>query len=120
SVTANASLSAGYDDNLLANATGSNTALSSQQQGMLTQGSGGLNYSLTGVRAQLNAGAGTTHRYYPSFAANKYIKTYNASIDGVARLLEKPNLTVHQSFSYQPYTFLSALSSPATAVPVIT
>ena len=107
SLTANGTVSGGYDDNLLADATNSNTPTGGRQ-GTLGQFSGGLNYSLTGERAQLSAGAGGSLRYYPSFV-NEYYETYNASIAGVLRVLDKPNLTVHQSVGYQPVTFLSGL-----------
>jgi hypothetical protein len=110
SLTANTSLSGGYDDNILADATQRNT-IQTSRQGTLAQFSGGLNYSLIAERGQFNAGAGTSIRYYPSLE-NDYFKTYNANIAGVVRVLTKPNLTVHQSVSYQPVTFLSGLSGP--------
>jgi hypothetical protein len=108
SLTANTSLSGGYDDNILADATQRNTFQNSQQ-GTLGQFSGSLNYSLIGARGSLNAGAGTSVRYYPSLE-NEFFKTYNAGIGGDLRVLQKPDLIVRQSVNYQPFTFLSGLS----------
>ena len=66
----------------------------------------GLSYSLTGARASLNSGLGTSVRYYPSLP-NDYYKTYNASIGGQVIVLRKPQLTAHALAAYRPYSFLS-------------
>jgi hypothetical protein len=113
SLTASTTLSGGYDDNILADATQRNTIRNSQQ-GTLAQFSGGFNYDLTGERGQLAAGAGTSIRYYPSLE-NEYFKTYNASVAGQFRVLTKPDLTLRQSVSYSPFSFLSGLSGVTTA-----
>jgi hypothetical protein len=107
SITASGTLSGGYDDNILADATQSNSIRNSQQ-GTLAQLSGGINYSLMGARGQFNAGAGSSVRYYPSLE-NDYFKTYSASATGRVRVLEKPGLSLRQSVSYAPFTFLSGL-----------
>jgi len=117
SLIANATVSGGYDDNLLADATNRNT-IQNSQSGTLAQFSGGLSYDLTGARAQLVAGAGASVRYYPSFEQD-YLKTYNASLAGQMRVLDKPSVTVRQSLSYSPYTFLSSFSSPEAVPDVI-
>ena len=109
SLTASTSLSGGYDDNLLADATQQSNPFRQGQQGKLAQVAGGLNYSLTGTRGELAAGAGASLRYYPSFE-DDYFETYNASIDGQWIALTKPQLTLHQSVAYQPFTFLSDLT----------
>jgi len=109
SLTATTSVSAGYDDNLLADATQRNNPFQQGQQGKLAQVSGGLNYSLTSPRGALAAGAGASLRYYPSLE-NDSIETYNARIDGQWIALTKPQLTLHQSAGYQPFTFLSDLT----------
>jgi hypothetical protein len=107
SLTANGTVSGGYDDNLLADATNSSSPRSGRQ-GALAQVSGGLNYNLTSERAELQAGAGASLRYYPSFVQD-YYRTYNANLSGVLRVLDKPNLTAYGSVGYQPVTFLSGL-----------
>ncbi len=122
SLTANGTVSGGYDDNLLADATNrNNTTQGNQQGGTLGQFSGGVNYDLTGGRAQLSAGAGASVRYYPSFE-NDYLKTYNASLAGQVRALDKPraSLTLRQAVNYSPYTFVSSFSGPVTVPDVIT
>jgi hypothetical protein len=106
SLTATSTLSGGYDDNILADATGRN-ALRNGQGGTLGQLSAGLNYTLSASRASVNAGLGTSIRYYPSLG-NDYFKTYNASIGGQVQLFQTPNVTLYQSVSYRPFTFLSA------------
>ena len=109
SLTANSTVSGGYDDNILADATHRNT-IREGQAGKLGQFSGGLNYSWLGQRGELTAGAGTSVRYYPSLE-NPYFNTYNAGVNGELRLLRKPNLTVHQSVAYQPFTLLAGLGA---------
>ena len=108
SLTATTTLSGGYDDNILADATQRNS-IQNQRQGTLAQLSGGLNYDLTGERGQLTAGAGTSIRYYPSLE-NEYFKTYSASVAGQVRVLTTPDFTLRQSVSYSPFSFLSGLS----------
>jgi hypothetical protein len=110
SLTGSTTLSGGYDDNILADATQRSSPEQASRQGSLGQLSGSLNYELTGGRGQLNAGAGTSVRYYPSLGENDLFKTYNASVGGLLRVFTKPNLTVHQSASYQPVTFLSGFT----------
>jgi hypothetical protein len=114
SLTATSTFSGGYDDNILSDATRRNS-LQNPRSGGLGQFSGGLNYSLSAGRAAVNAGLGTSIRYYPSLG-NDYLKTYNASIGAEILLLKKPNLTAHQSVGYRPFTFLSAF--PGTGEPV--
>ena len=115
SLTANASLSGGYDDNVLAQATNSNSNQEGQA-GTFGQFSGGLNYSLNASRGSLNATAGTSQRYYPSLQ-NDLLENYNASIGGSLLVTTKPAITVFQSAGYQPYTFLSAF--PMATEPII-
>ncbi len=108
-LTANASLSAGYDDDLLADATNS-SGIQSGQGGKLAQASGGLNYDLTASRASLAAGVGGSVRYYPSLE-NDFLNMYNAGVRGQVRVLEgRPNLTLSQSVDYTPYSFMSSYS----------
>ncbi len=115
SLAGNASLSGGYDDNVLANATNSSSAQNGQA-GTFGQFSGGLNYALNAGRGSLNASAGTSHRYYPSLQ-DDYFQNYNASIGGTLLVTTKPAITLHQSASYQPYTFLSAF--PMAIDPIV-
>jgi hypothetical protein len=105
-LTAGTSLSGGYDDNILADATNRQTPLQDSQQGTLGQFSGTVNYNFTRSRATVNAGAGTSIRYYPALE-QEYFKTYNAGIGAALQVLSKPSLTLHQSANYQPYSFLS-------------
>jgi hypothetical protein len=113
SLTASSTLSGGYDDNVLADATRRST-FRNGQGGSLGQFSGGLNYALVGERGTANAAVGTSVRYYPSLRSDLY-KTYNGSVGGTLQLSKKPNLSVHQSASYKPYTFLPPAETGATA-----
>ncbi len=106
SLTATSTFSGGYDDNILADAT-QRSSIRNAQGGSLGQFSGGLNYALSASRASVNAGLGTSIRYYPSLG-NDYFKTYNASIGGQVQVFKTPNVTLHQSVGYRPFTFLSA------------
>ena len=106
SLVANATFSGGYDDNVLANASNSGSRQHSQE-GAFGQFSGGLGYSLNAGRGSLNAGAGTSQRYYPTLA-DPYFSTYNASVGGTLVVTTRPTITLNQSAGYQPHTFLSA------------
>ena len=111
SLTASASVSGGYDDNILADATQQANLFRQGQQGTLGQFSGNLNYSLSGAHGSVDAGAGTSLRYYPSLTTNQTFETYNANITGTWIALTKPRLTFHQTVGYQPFSFLSDLST---------
>ena len=106
SLVGNGTLSGGYDDDLLADATGRDRPVSSQQ-GILAELSGGLSYTLNVDRVSLNAGVGSTVRYYPSLA-QEYFRTYNAGVNAIARVLNKPAVNLFGSANYQPVNFLSA------------
>jgi hypothetical protein len=111
SLTGQATLSGGYDDNVLAQATNrANSSIRDSQEGSFGQFTGGLNYALTGDRGSVNAMAGTSQRYYPSLQ-NDYFKTYQASLGGMVRVTTKPEITLNQSVAYRPYTFLDVLPS---------
>lgn len=112
SLTGNATLSGGYDDDILADATGQNRPVSGQQ-GVLAQLSGGLNYTLSLPRASLNAGVGSSVRYYPSLDDEKYFESYGAGIGLGIRILDKPQVSFNAGANYHPVTFLSAF--PALA-----
>jgi hypothetical protein len=116
-ITASATLSGGYDDNILADATNRNSIRNSQQ-GKLAQLSGGVNYGLRAGRGQFNAGAGSSLRYYPSLQ-NDYFKMYNASAAGRLQLMDKPGLAVRQSVNYQPFTFLAGLTTVGISPDII-
>lgn len=117
SLDATGSLSGGYDDNVLATATNSSgSGLRRGQEGMFAQASGGLNYLLTGARASMNASAATSQRYYPSLG-REYFRTYNASLGGMVQVTAKPVITLQQSVSYRPYTFLDAFPGTVELLP---
>jgi hypothetical protein len=116
SLTAQATLSGGYDDNILAQASNRSSPQQQSREGSFGQLSGGLNYTLNAARASVSAAAGTSQRYYPSLE-NRYFETYNASIGGSVVALTKPNVTLHQSVAYQPVTFLSAFPDALDPVP---
>jgi hypothetical protein len=109
SIAANATLSGGYDDDILADATGRNRPVSSRQ-GTLAQLSGGLNYAMNLNRASVGAGVNSSVRYYPSLE-KEYFTTYGAGVGGGIRVLDKPEVSVSGGANYQPLTFLSAFPS---------
>jgi len=110
SITAQGTLSGGYDDDVLAGFNGSNTPRS-QQSGSLAQFSGGVNYLLNVPRVSVTAGAGSTFRYYPELTGDVF-DTHNARVGGVVSILQRQSLTVHGAVSYVPYTFYSAFPEP--------
>jgi hypothetical protein len=117
SLTAQATLSGGYDDNVLAQAS-NNTSVRNAQEGSFGQFSGGLNYVFTAGRGSLTAAAGTAQRYFPSLERD-YFKTYNASVAGSLQVTETPAISLHQSAGYRPVTFLDAFPSAADPTLVV-
>jgi hypothetical protein len=110
SLTATGSVSGGYDDNILADATQRTNQFRNGQQGTLGQFAGNLNYSLSGDRGSLEAGAGSSLRYYPSLD-DPYFDTYNASVGGDWVIVkDKPHFSVNSEVGYQPFTFLNDLT----------
>ena len=106
SVVASATLSGGYDDDILADATNRNRPVSGRQ-GTLGQLSGGVNYTMNLDRAAVSAGVGSSVRYYPSLE-QEYFKTYSAGVGASARVLDKPQVSVQGAANYRPLSFLSA------------
>jgi hypothetical protein len=106
SIVASATLSGGYDDDILADAT-NRTRPVSGRQGTLGQLSGGVNYALNLDRATVNAGVGSSVRYYPSLE-HDYFKTYNAGVGASMRVLDKPEVSLRGAVNYHPLSFLSA------------
>jgi hypothetical protein len=109
SLTGNATLSGGFDDDILADAVGRNRPVSSRK-GTLAQLSGGLNYATNLSRASVGAGVGSSVRYYPSLEKD-YFTTYSAGVGAGLRVLDKPEVSVSGGANYQPLTFLSAFPS---------
>ena len=118
SITTQATLSGGYDDDVRAGFSGSN-ALRSRHSGSIAQASGSVNYLVSLPRVSVTAGAGSTLRYYPALTDDMY-DAHNARVGGVVTILQQPALIAHGSISYVPYTFYSAfpesdvLVEPAT------
>ena len=115
SLTAQGTLSGGYDDNVLAGTRVQNS-IRRQQEGAFTQFSGGLNYAHGFTGGSINAAVGTSQRYYPSLE-REYYRNYNASIGGTLQVSARPAITLHQSVSYRPYTFLEIF--PDTVEPPV-
>lgn len=106
-LTATASVGAGWDDNLVADAIGRNVLVSDVNQqfrGGLSTASAGLAYSLNRARVGVGASAGTTARYYPSLA-HRVIRRDYGSIGTSANL--GAGFSAHAAASYQPYTLRS-------------
>ena len=106
-LTANASLGAGWDDNLVADAVGrgaSVTDVTRPFRGGLGTGSAGLNYSLSRGRVGLGASAATAARYYPGLD-NRLIRRDYGSV-GASALLGA-GFSAQVGLAYQPYSLRS-------------
>ena len=106
-LTATASLGAGWDDNLVADAFGRQTVsrdLSHQFKGGVGTGAAALRYTLSRANVGFGATAGTTTRYYPSFE-NEFIRREYASVGGSANL--GYGVSTYAGASYQPYSLTS-------------
>jgi opacity protein-like surface antigen len=108
SLVANASLAAGYDDNILARGVRNPR---SERRGTFGSGTVGVNYAFDRDRVHLGASAGSATRYYPSLP-RQFISTENASVGGSLRILNSPAVTITQTAAYHPYNFRSFLLQP--------
>ena len=102
-LTANVSLGAGWDDNLVADAVGRTrlTDVTQQFRGGLGTGSAGLNYTLSRGRVGFGASATTAARYYPGLE-NRFIRRDYASL-GTSVVLGR-GFTGQLGVGYQPYS----------------
>jgi hypothetical protein len=104
SLTANAALAGGYDDNILTRRSGQAADPRVARSGVLGQGSGSLRYSLGLSRFNAGATVGASSRYYPSLPSD-FVNSYVGSAGASVRLLNSPAVNAHQDVSYRPYTF---------------
>lgn len=108
SLKARVSLSAGYDDDLSADATGSQGLAGedplSTRRGVLGTLGGSLAYQLTTDKFGLGASGATTARYYPSLE-NQVVRVSQARIAASVRLREGTSLSGSASAIHQPYSF---------------
>src|SRR5258705_7880196 len=113
SLTANASVGVGADNNLLA-ASG----VASDAQELLAQTangrsriqdygylSGGLSYSLSKSRISVGASAGTVGQYVPN-NASPYVPGYSRSAGVSLQVSRRSQLTTNHSVTLQPYNVL--------------
>jgi hypothetical protein len=107
-LTASASLGAGWDDNLAADALGRNrpivTDLNTSNRGVLGQFTGALSYSLNVTRMTIAATAATSVRYYPSLDKD-FFRRDNLSMSVGAPL--GAGFSANAMASYGPYNLLS-------------
>jgi hypothetical protein len=106
---ATASLGAGWDDNLVADATGRSVRVSDVSRGFrggLGTGSLGLSYSLDKETVGLGASVGTTARYYPGLGSRLIRRDY-ATV-GTSAVIGG-GLTLQGSVAYQPYSLRSMM-----------
>ena len=106
SLTVNASLGGGYDDNIFmdtnAGVGGTPTDPRAAKSGSYALASGTLSYSLNKSRWDLGASAGISSRHY-SDSSEDLITAYGGSIGATFRFTERQSLTVNQNVNHQPY-----------------
>ena len=106
-LAASASVGAGWDDSLMADALGRSFTASDftrQFKGGLGTGSAALSYSLNRGAVALGASAGSTLRYYPSIS-NSFVRREYAGAGASAVL--GAGFTVRGAASYQPFSVRS-------------
>jgi hypothetical protein len=106
---ASATLGAGWDDNLVADAVGRNLPSSDISRGFrggLGTGSASLAYSLNNPAHGVGASDATTARYYPSFESRLIRRDY-ANVGAAAAL--GAGFSVQAAASYQPYSLRSMI-----------
>ena len=107
SLTAMASLGGGYDDNLLAQASGNNrgtvNAAGAPPSGQLVQGSVGLNYVYQSDELSLNASGGTMGSYYPSLD-DRFVRAAQGHLSVGKKLSTKTHVNASGTAAYQPFT----------------
>ena len=105
-LTLNASVAAGYDNDLLADATGQNTTLpaAGANQGVLGQAGGSLSYSFQTDRMSFGASASTGGRYYPD-KETEFIRSSQGSVSLGVALSSRTRFTLAGGVSRSPYVF---------------
>ena len=114
SLTANASLGAGWDQNVL---LGSGLRRSdtlnprNARSGEYGIGSAGLNYALQRGVFNLGASAVSTTRYYPNLVFNEFVRSHRGSVNA-SFTFGRTRFWAGQSLAYQPYNLVSLLFLP--------
>jgi hypothetical protein len=121
-LTLNASVGAGYDDNLVAEARGGTARpsdLNTSLRGGVGQAYTALSYGLNRQGASIGASIGTSGRYYPSLAL-PFIRRDSAHRSAGVQLTE--SLSVNGMAAYQPQSLLSLfpVALEASAVESVT
>jgi len=127
SVVANASISTGYDDNLLAHATGgsgsSGSAAGADVSGPLAQASAALTYSYQTTALSIGASAASSVRFYPSAESEKTVRRSQGQVGVSAQPRDGTSVSAHLSASQQADTYsqLFAVGSdtPFTEPPLL-
>ncbi len=121
-LTMNASVGAGYDDNVLAGSSGGVGSLGNLGAGDPRQGraggfgqfGGSLEYSLNRTRVSFGASLASSSRYYATLPT-KFVGTYSGSVGSSLQVAKATRLQASQSVSRQP--FLSLGLFPAAIEP---
>jgi hypothetical protein len=126
-MTVNASIGAGYDDNIRAEAASAGIGRGSSidprniQGGALGSLSGSLSYSLSRETASITAGVSSTGRLYPDLDP-KTVGAHSGSIGGQWRFARRTSLTGGVGGHYRPFAltgfFPGADAFPLTDSPV--
>jgi hypothetical protein len=118
----NASLSAGYDTNLEAEAVGSTTpvftASGASQEGVLGLVAGGIAYAVESTGWRFSVSGGTTARYYPSLDSDeRMLRASQGSAAFSANLGSRTSVQAGGTLNQQPFSYGSLF--PALATPEI-
>jgi hypothetical protein len=110
-LTANASLGGGYDDNIYQDLNGSGTRDPRRAvSGKLGSASGSISYQLDKDRFGLGASVGSSLRFYPG-QDEPYVSGYTASTGLRASLGRRSGLTAQQTVGYVPFLFTAVVPS---------
>jgi len=107
-LTLTASLGAGYDDNVLADATGRGGSTAdprAAQSGTFGQFAGDVSYGLDRTRVSFSASAATSSRYFPDLPA-KFLGTHSGSVGTSLQLAEGTRVMANHTTTYQPFQTL--------------
>src|ERR1700752_1898274 len=110
-LTAEATVSSGYDDDLVAEAAGVGTATpggtATPRQGTLASLSATLAYSQTSDKFSFGGSATTSSRYYPSVEGDRknFITGSQGRVGGAAQFSRSTSVSGSASIAYQPFSF---------------
>lgn len=101
SLVLNVSFGAGYDNDLLGQATGGSAPLGPRGTGQYGFASGSLGYSVARDRISASANVGGTAQYYPDMETSE-MHSFGAGLQASWQIAERTSLSASTQFSIQP------------------